>query len=77
MKTIYADFNDFDNRNSLPLICQGSTDCIRNLPEPLQEGEKVWLSDGELWVEAIVYKTKKGHWEAVGDWVFLDRKPTT
>ncbi len=54
MRTIYADFNDFQADGALPLTCAGSISSIASLSGPIKEGEEVWLSDGTLWVIARV-----------------------
>jgi hypothetical protein len=72
MKEIYADFNDFSAEGTLPLTCRGSIESIANLEESLQNGEKVWLTDGELRVEARVYRCHDDSWEARSDWKFVD-----
>ncbi len=56
MKRIYADFNDFDANQALPLTCAGSVESIAALSDPLEEGEEVLLSDGEIEVVARVYR---------------------
>lgn len=71
MKTIYADFNNFAVDGTLPLDCAGSVESIAALDEPLQEGEEVLLSDGELRVKARVFRYKDGSWEGrSSDWDF-------
>ncbi len=70
MKVIYADFNDFDAQDHLPLTCAGSRTSIAELGEPLQENEEVLLTDGELRVKARVRRIGQGAWEAYGDWNF-------
>jgi hypothetical protein len=75
MKRIYADFNDFASDQTLPLVCVGSVDSIATLSEPLEEGEEVLLSDGELELVARVYRCKAGGWEARGVWEFSAAKP--
>ncbi len=76
MKTIYADFNDFLSDGVLPLTSTGSVASIAGLPDRVEEGEEVWLSDGELWVVARVYYCADGTLEARGDWEFHDKAPT-
>jgi hypothetical protein len=72
MKEIYADFNDFAADGSLPLTCRGSVASIAALEEPLEVGEEVWLTDGELRVKARVFLYKDGSWEARSDdWDFV------
>lgn len=71
MKYIYADFNDFSADGTLPLTCQGSVASIAALDEPLQDGEEVLLSDGELRVAARVFRCSDGSWEGRSDWAFL------
>ncbi len=70
MKVIYADFNDFDEHNHLPLTCDGAVKSISQLAQPLREGEEVWLTDGDLRVRAKVRMIGQGTWEAYGDWQF-------
>ena len=70
MKRLYADFNDFAADQTLPLTCGGSIDSIAALPEPLQEGEEVMLSDGDVEVVARVFRHKGGGWEARATWIF-------
>ena len=70
MKVIYADFNDFDDRNHLPLTCDGALKSISQLAQPLNDGEEVWLTDGDLRVRAKVRMIGKGAWEAYGEWEF-------
>lgn len=77
MKRIYADFNDFAADQSLPLTCRGSIDSIASLSEPLQEGEEVLLSDGEVGVVARVFQHKNGLWEARASWHFSAIRPGT
>lgn len=71
MKELYADFNDFAADGNLSLTCQGSLASIRALDEPLQEGETVWLSDGELRVQARAFQFGDGTWTAESDWKFV------
>jgi hypothetical protein len=71
MKRLHADFNNFDANGILPLNRRGSLDSIAALSEPLQDGELVWLSDGELEVIARVSLAKDGVWEARSrEWTF-------
>ncbi len=69
VKTIYADFNDFDADGILPLICRGSRDSIAAHPG-LCSGEEVVLSDGDMSVVATVTRKADGTWEANSDWKF-------
>jgi hypothetical protein len=64
MKTLYADFNNFDANGGLPLTCVGSIQSIRALREPLSEGEQVVLSDGDVMVTAEVHLRPNGTWIA-------------
>jgi uncharacterized protein RhaS with RHS repeats len=48
MKEIYADFNDFDENGNLALTCAGSVRSIDSQKEPLQDGEEVCFSDGDV-----------------------------
>jgi hypothetical protein len=68
MIEIYADFNNFAEDGSLPLTCQGSIASIDALGPVLTDGEEVWLTDGELRVQARVYRSRDGWWEARGNW---------
>jgi hypothetical protein len=70
MKEIYADFNDIADDGSLPLTCEGSVANIAALAGGLQEGEEVWLTDGELWVIAHVFRSQNGSWEGRSSWRF-------
>jgi len=72
-----ADFNDYDEAGSLPLICKGSLESTAGGTEPLRDGEKVWLSDGDVWVEASVHRCPDAVYEATGECRFLERKPET
>jgi hypothetical protein len=76
MRHIYADFNDVASDGVLPLTCAGSLTSIANLTAPLQDGEVVLLSDGELWVLATVHQRPDGKFEATSDWRFSDRRPS-
>jgi hypothetical protein len=71
MKEIYADFNDIASDATLPLTCQGSVTSIASLTEPLQDGEEVWLTDGELRTMGRVFQCKDGSWEGRSDWNFV------
>ena len=71
MRAVYADFNDVAADGTLPLTCAGSLSSIEGLDQPLKDGELVWLSDGELGVEARVYRRKDGTWEGHSDWHFV------
>ena len=71
MKEIYADFNDFAADGTLPLTCQGSVDSIAEEPDGLEDGEEVWLTDGDLRVRGRVFRLKDGGWEGRSDWRFL------
>ena len=75
MKQIYADFNDIAADGTLPLTCKGSVDSIAALPEPMEDGEDVVLSDDELSIVAQVFQRDDGSWEARSDWVFSVSKP--
>ena len=70
MKEIYADFNDIAEDDMLPLTCRGSVASIAKLKEPLQDGETVWLTDGELRILATVHLQPNGTWRAESDWDF-------
>ena len=71
MKTMYADFNDFDGRGTLPLTCAGSVTSIETLGESLRDSEQVWLTDAEIRVMVRVYRLEDGFWEARADkWEF-------
>ncbi len=70
MRELYADFNDFAANGTLPLTCSGSIESIRRLAEPLQEGEEVWLTDGEIRTRAWVHQYSDGSWEARSSWDF-------
>jgi hypothetical protein len=71
MKELYADFNDFAEDGTLPLICAGSIESIGKLKEPLMDGEQVILTDGDLKVMARVFRQKDGSWEGRSDWAFF------
>ena len=71
MKEVYADFNDFAEDGTLPLICAGSVDSIEKLKEPLTDGEEVILTDGELRVVARIFRLRDGSWEGRSDWEFF------
>jgi len=68
MKRIYADFNDAAEDGSLPLTCRGSVESIASLPHELQEAEEVWLTDGDLWARAVVFRAQNGTWYAGNGW---------
>lgn len=70
MKEVCADFNDIAADGTLPLTCEGSITSIANQPEPLQDGEYVWLTDGELRVKGRVFHREDGRWESRSDWNF-------
>jgi hypothetical protein len=71
MRTLYADFNDFDERGDLPLTCRGSVESLRALQTPPSEGEDVWLSDGELRARATLMRAADGIWLArAPEWKF-------
>jgi hypothetical protein len=63
MKVVYADFNDFDEHGNLPLTCRGSIESIRAVKP--DDGELVVLTDGELFVTAMIRKIERGQFEAV------------
>jgi hypothetical protein len=67
MREIWADFNARAENNTLHLVSKGSLVSIAKLAEPLDEGEHVWLTDGELRVEAQVF-FEKDHWMATSTW---------
>jgi hypothetical protein len=71
MKEIYADFNDIAADGTLPLTCAGSVASIANLKDPLEDGELVLFSDGELSVKGRVYRRQDGSWEGRSDWQFV------
>jgi hypothetical protein len=75
MKTIYADFNDLAADGALPLSCSGSRQSIANLGVGVSPGDRVWLTDGELWVEARLFLCGDGVWEARGEWKYRTEKP--
>jgi hypothetical protein len=52
MTTIHADFNALTEDRSICLTTRGSQDDIRK--HGVQAGDRIWLSDGELLVEAEV-----------------------
>lgn len=70
MKLVYADFNDIASDGTLPLTCRGSVQSIAELGESLQDGEEIWLSDGELHVKARAFRRGDGTWEGRSDWHF-------
>jgi len=70
MKEIYADFNDIDSESTLPLTCAGSRTSIEKLIIGLKDGERVRLTDGELWVIATVRRSDDGSWVAHSSWQF-------
>jgi hypothetical protein len=72
MKEIYADFNNFDEDGNLTLTCAGSVRSINSQPEPLQDGEEVCFSDGDVRAIGRAFKRKDGAWEGRGDWKFSD-----
>lgn len=69
MKEIYADFNDFAANGALPLTCAGSLSSLAQV-DTLEDGEEVWLTDGELKVKARVYQRADGSWEGRSEWSF-------
>lgn len=71
MREIYADFNNIAADGTLALTCDGSRNSIEALTNPLSEQERVWLSDGELRVQATVHLTDAGSWIARSDWSFV------
>lgn len=73
MIVLYADFNNFAIDGTLPLTCSGSVASIATLTTPLRDGARVWLSDGELWVEANVFRRDDGTLEARGGWEFRSK----
>jgi hypothetical protein len=75
MKEIYADFNDFDENGNLALTCARSVQSIDRQKEPLQDGEEVCFSDGEVRAIGRVFKRNDGTWEGRGDWKFSDDVP--
>jgi hypothetical protein len=79
MKVVYADFNNFDERGTLPLTCLGSAASIRRLGLPLADGERVVLSDGELRIVATVQQRPNGTWigHCVGDFSEADERTRT
>jgi hypothetical protein len=79
MKIVYADFNNFDEHDTLPLTCTGSIASIRALAHPLADGEQVILSDGELMIVANVQKCADGTWiaQCVGDYSEADERTRT
>jgi hypothetical protein len=75
MRIIYADFNDIDASGVLPLTARGSQDSIRELSDALHDGEMVLLTDGELWVVAVVHRADGGFFQATSDWRFQTEQP--
>ncbi|TAJ02410.1 MAG: hypothetical protein EPO68_18130 [Planctomycetota bacterium] len=74
MKTVYADFNDFDTSGELPLTCVGSVASLRTFEGLLRDGEEVWLDDGELRVRVTVHRRPSGDWVArSAEWKFERR----
>lgn len=71
MRQLYADFNDIGQDGILSLTCMGSMQSILELQPPLQDGERVLLSDGELEVIAEVRARREGVWEARSTWDFI------
>ncbi len=68
MKTIYADFNDVAEDGSIPLTSAGSVASISSLITPPAVGERVWLTDGELWALAMVSRLGQSDWCADAGW---------
>jgi hypothetical protein len=75
MKEIYADFNNIAENGCLYLTCFGSIESIRNLDTPLENGEEICLSDGEVYVHARVYKCADDAWEARSSWAWEYKSP--
>ena len=73
MLEIYADFNDIAADGTLPLTCAGSVESICRIEGGLEDGEAVWLTDGELSVEARAFRRSDGVWEARSEWDFVNR----
>jgi hypothetical protein len=70
-KTLYADFNDVAADGSLPLSCQGSVASIAALVTPIDDGEDVWLSDGDLLACGKACRRPDGSWEVQPGWRFV------
>ena len=68
-RRLYADFNNVAADGGLPMTCAGSKESIAALAPPLQDGEDVWLTDGEIGTRARVF-WRQGQWEARSDWKF-------
>jgi len=60
VKALRADFNDFAQSGDLPLTGAESRKSIAELTEPLADEERVWLTDGELFVIAQVFDEHAG-----------------
>jgi hypothetical protein len=74
MRTLYADFNNYDQDGLMPLTCVGSRVSLLLLGSPPVEGERVRLTDGELIIEAeLLFDPVRGRWMGrTADRVYMD-----
>jgi hypothetical protein len=68
MRELFVDFNGFDQRGNLPL----SPMTLAKLDRPLESGEEVCFTDGEVRALGRVFPLSDGTWEGRGDWKFAD-----
>lgn len=61
---IYADFGNADEDGAIRLITNGTLADLDKMHISLEEGQKVWLSDGDVEVRAEV-KRRGNIWVAV------------
>jgi hypothetical protein len=68
MRTVPFDFNSSTRDGEFPLAQRGTVRWIASQENPLQVGEVVWLSDGEVRCQAQIFRWEDGMWGVTSDW---------
>jgi hypothetical protein len=69
METVYADFNNQDERGRIRLNCVGSLQDLERLQPMLRNRLTLRLTDGEGCVVATLYNDQQANiWLGVPDW---------
>ena len=75
VKELLVDFNSIDAHDAIWLVSVPTLESIAGSGGELTEGERVYLTDGELRVAARVHRLADGSWEARSEWAFEEIDP--